>query len=70
MRRKVNVWSIIICKETLLKACELRKPRAATTPINSRMNHVAEQLIFKIIRIQKFSILVLKFKQFLKNIFK
>ena len=34
------------------------------------MNHVANQLIFLIISVQKFFILVLKFKDFLKNIFK
>ena len=32
--------------------------------------HVASQLIFKIISVQKFSILVLKFKEFLKNTLK
>ena len=35
------------------------------------MNHIANQLIFKIvISVQKLSILVLNFKNFLKNIFK
>ena len=34
------------------------------------LNHVAKQLILKIISVQKFSILVLKFKDFLKNVFK
>ena len=34
------------------------------------MNHVAHQLIFKVISGQHFFILVLKFKDFLKKIFK
>ena len=66
----MNVWSIISCKETFLKACGLLRSGAAPTPINSKMIRVANQLIFKIINVQKFSILVLKFKDFLKNTFK
>ena len=34
------------------------------------MNHVANQLIFKVISGQNFFILILKFEDFLKNIFK
>ena len=70
--QKVDVLSIIICKGTFLKACGSLKSGAAPTHINSKtkMNHVANQLIFKIvISVQKLSILIPKFKDF-KNIFK
>ena len=44
--------------------------RAAPIPINVKMYHVAIQLIFKIIDVQKFSILARpKFKAFLKKYF-
>ena len=66
---KVNVLLIIIWKETFLRACDSLRSGAAPTPINSKMNYVANQLIFKIISVQKFSILVLKFTDFLKNTF-
>ena len=67
----MNVLSIIICKETTLKACGSFKSGKAPIPINSRMSNVAnQQLIFKISCLQKFSILVLNFKDFLKNTFK
>ena len=62
----MNVWSIIIFKETFLKAYGSFKSGEAPTPINSRMNHAAnKQLIFKMSSLQKFAILVLNFKDFL-----
>ena len=70
IRRKVDVLSIIIFKETFLRACGSLISGAAPTPINSKINHVANQLIFRITRVQKLSILFLKFKAFLKTIFK
>ena len=39
------------------------------TFINSKMNRVANQLIFKILSVQKLFILVQRFKHFLNNIF-
>ena len=59
--------SSLICKETFLKACGSLRSGAALTFSTQKMNHVAYQLIFEIISAQKFSILVLKFKDFLKN---
>ena len=44
--------------------------RGSPTPINSKMIHVSNQLILKILSVQKFFISVLKFKDFLKNILK
>ena len=41
--------------------------RRSPTPINSTIKYVAKQLIFKIISVQKCSILVQKFKDFRKN---
>ena len=41
--RKVNVWSIIICKETFLKAYGSPRSGAAPDSINSKMNHVTNQ---------------------------
>ena len=70
IRRKENVWLIIICKQTFLKACGSLRSRADPISVNSKMNHVANQLILKIICVQKFSILVLKFEDFPKNMFK
>ena len=43
----------MICKETFLKACGSLRSGASPTPINSNMNHVANQLIFKTISVQK-----------------
>ena len=34
------------------------------------MNHIANQLVVKILSVQKFSVLVLRFEDFLKNTFK
>ena len=45
----MNVWLIIICKETFLKACGSLRSMAAPTPINYKMNCAANQLIFKIV---------------------
>ena len=70
IRRKVKVWSIMICKETFLKTCGSLRFGAAPIPMNSKMNHVANQLILKTIHVQKFSILILEFKNFLKNTFR
>ena len=69
VRQKVNVLSITICKETFLKACNSLTSGEAHTPINSKMKHVANQLSFKVM-CSKILFLVLKFKDFLKNIFK
>ena len=44
-------------KGTFLKACGLVRSGAVPTPINSKMNHVANQFAFKILSIQKFSII-------------
>ena len=71
----MNVWSIIICKEAFLKAygslrSTLINSKNEPTLSTQKMNHVANHLILKIISVQKFSTLVLKFKDFLKNTFK
>ena len=66
----MNVLSIIIYKETFLKACSSLRSGSAPTPTNLKVNHVTNQLIFKVISVQKLFILVLKFKHFLKNICK
>ena len=68
--QKVNVLSNIICNDTFLKACGSGRSGTAPTFINLTMSHVTNQLIFKIIKVQKFFILGLKFKNFLKNTFK
>ena len=46
-------------QRNIFKACSSFKSRVAPTPLNSKMNHFANQLIFKIRSRQKFSILVL-----------
>ena len=56
--------------EKTLKACVSLKSGTAPTPINSKMNHVANQLIFKSVSVWKFFVLVLKFKDFVKITFK
>ena len=53
LQQIVNVLSIMICKETFLKACGSFRSEASPTPINSNMNHVANQLIFKTISVQR-----------------
>ena len=67
MRQKVKVLSIIIFEETFLKACGSLRFGAAPTPINLKMKHLANQFIFRILSVQKFFILVLKFKDFFKK---
>ena len=57
-------------QRNILKTWGSHRSGAAPTPTNLKMNHVANQLIPKILSVQKFSILVLKFKDFLKNMFK
>ena len=42
-------------KHTFLTACGSHISGAAPIPINSKVNHVANQLIFEIISVQKFS---------------
>ena len=54
----------------IFKGCGLLRSGAAPIAINSKMHHVANQLIFKTISVQKFSILVLKFNVFLNDILK
>ena len=54
-------------KPTFLTACGSHISGAAPIPINLKMNHVANQLIFEIISVQKFSTIGLKFKDFFKN---
>ena len=46
--RKVGILSIITCKEKFLKACGSLKSGAVRIPTNSNMNHVADQIIYKI----------------------
>ena len=48
IRQKLSILSISICKETFLKACGSLRSVEDPTPINAKMNHVANQLIFKI----------------------
>ena len=55
-------------KHAFLKAYDALIFEAASTPVNSKMNHIANKLILKIMSVQKFSILVQKF--ILQNIFK
>ena len=50
-------------KNACLNACGSLRSGAAPTPINSKMNHVANQLNFKLLSVQKF-------KDFLKKVFK
>ena len=52
--KKRDVLLIIICKETFLKPCGSISSGAASTPINSKMNHVVNQLLFKIRSVQKY----------------
>ena len=67
----MNVLWIMICKERLIKACGLFRSGASHTPINSNMNHVANQLIFKTISVQKIlSFSPKNLKTFSKKIFK
>ena len=61
----MNVLSIVICKQKFLKACGSLRSGAVHTPSNLKINHVANQLIFKIISVRKFFILMLKFEDFL-----
>ena len=54
---KSKRWIDHHLKGTLLKACGLVRSWAVPTPINSKMNHVGNQFVFKIISIQRFSII-------------
>ena len=65
----MNALSIIICRETFLKACGSLRSGAAPTPINSKMNYVANQLILKIISVQNFFNFSPKNLKTLKKIF-
>ena len=51
-------------KHTFLTACGSHVSGRVPIPINLKMNHVANQLIFEIISVHKFSIVGLKFKDF------
>ena len=46
IRRKVNVSSIVISKETFSKACDSLRSRAASILSTQKMNYGANQLIF------------------------
>ena len=59
-------------QRSIFKACSLLRSWESHTPINSKHEPctVANQPSFKIINVQNFSLLVLKFEDFLKNTFK
>ena len=64
---KTLVQETNIRKETFSKVCGSLGLRPATTPINSKTNHAAYQLILKSRTVQQFAVSVLRFKTFSKN---
>ena len=55
----------LLFAKNIFKGLWLTKIRGSPHPINSKMSHGANQLIFKLINIQQFSSLVLVFKDIL-----
>ena len=52
---KSECLMIIICKETSLKGCGSLRSGNATTRVNSKMDHVDNQIILKLPNVQIFS---------------